>query len=204
MSVEGRTRTSMPSAPSTSRARSAIQTCPNAVGCTWSVITRFAVLDDRVGLLDGAPGARAPEVERDRHHQHAVAAGGQRLIGERVVGGEGRRVPVGGTDVVDPGVQTAEVVAGAGRAPVPPGGHLLARDLRRASAVDRERGERQPEPARDPQRPRLQRDAPLQLAAAVGDRVAEGHDAQAAGAHLTVKFFVLPLPPATVTSSSSR
>ena len=37
-----------------------------------------------------------------------------------------------------------------------------------------------PEPARHPQRPRLQRHAPLQLAAPVGDRVAEGEHAEAA------------------------
>ena len=40
-------------------------------------------------------------------------------------------------------------------------------------AVDRVAGVRQPQCPRHPQRPRLQRDSPLQLAAAVGDRVAE-------------------------------
>ena len=50
-----------------------------------------------------------------------------------------------------------------------------------ARAVDRVAGERQPGRARHPQRPRLQRDAPLQLAAAVGDRVAEGEHAEPAG-----------------------
>ena len=68
-------------------------------------------LDDGVGLLDGAPGARAPEVERDRHHEYALAARGQRGMGARVVGGEGLAVPVGRADVVDAGVQAAEVIA---------------------------------------------------------------------------------------------
>ena len=51
------------------------------------------------------------------------------------------------------------------------------------------------EPARDPQRPRLQRDPPLQLAAAVGDRVPEGEDAESAGlAQRTLKTRVTVLP----------
>ncbi len=45
--------------------------------------------------------------------------------------------------------------------------------------------------ARRPQRPRLQRDAPLELPAAVGDRVAEGEDAR--GQALKVFCVVMPL-----------
>ena len=113
---------------STSSARSAIHTCPNAVGCTWSVITRLRAPKSRrsstsapcaraaasmIALASShrRARARAAEVERDRDHEQPVAARGQRGERDRVVGGEGARVPVRGAHVVDARVQAAEVVA---------------------------------------------------------------------------------------------
>ena len=87
-------RTFIPSAASTSSARSAIAIWPNAVGCTWSAITQVAGAevaqvetsaplpraDASIAALtssDLRAGARAAEVERHGHGQHAVAALGQ-------------------------------------------------------------------------------------------------------------------------------
>ena len=128
ISVDGATRTSSPSAASTDSARSAIHTCPNAVGCTWSTITRLRApkiaqveqqraalarrgLDHRVGRLD-ACRPRTAEVKRERDQQQPVAARRQDVEDRRVVGGERRRVPVRPAHVVDPHVQAADVVAG--------------------------------------------------------------------------------------------
>jgi hypothetical protein len=60
------------------------------------------------------------------------------------------------------------------------GGDLFPEDPVGSRAVDRMAGERQPETARDPLCPGLESDSPLELSAAVGDRVAEGEHAQAA------------------------
>jgi len=131
--------------------------------------------DRRVRLLDaGRP--RPPEVERYQHGQHAVAALAEERQHRLEVRRERRRIPVRAAHVVDADVQAAEVVAEV-RADER---QLRAHDVRRPRAVDREPRVRQPEPARHPQRPGLQRHAPLQLAAAVGDRVPEREDADAA------------------------
>jgi len=125
---------------------------------------------------------RAPEVARDRACQHAVAAGGEE--GERgaQVALEPVRLPIRRAHVVHAHVQAADVearlrVRGACRE----GRGLDPRHVGGPRAVDRVGRERQPEPARDPQRPGLQRDAPLQLAAAVRDRVAQGEHPVSAG-----------------------
>ena len=83
-------------------ARSAIATWPNAVGCTWSAITRLRApkprrsttsaprsrADASIAALASRPraGARAPEVERDGQRQQPIAALGE----ERERGARGR------------------------------------------------------------------------------------------------------------------
>src|SRR5204863_3027117 len=59
-------------------------------------------------------------------------------------------------------------------------GDLLGDHAARGGPVGRVTGEGQPQTAGHPQRPRLQRHAPLELAATVGNRVAERQHPQAA------------------------
>jgi hypothetical protein len=98
-----------------------------------------------------------------------------------VVAREGVRVPVERPHVVDADVERAEVVARVRRRVGLEGGELLAGHVGRPRPVACVARVREAERARGPQRPALQRHAPLELAAAVGDRVAEGEDAEATG-----------------------
>ena len=129
-------------------ARSAIHTCPNAVGCTWSVITRLRAPksaqverrvsprreDDRVRLVDPAR-ARAPEVLRDRHQQHPVAALAQEA--RRPARGSAANASASQSQrahVVDADVQAADVVAGVReRGPLRERRDLLRRRRRRSA-----------------------------------------------------------------------
>jgi hypothetical protein len=130
-----------------------------------------------VALFEVA-GPRAAEVQRHRGGEHPVAASGQELQRVPVISGEGAGIEVERADVVDAYVQAAEVPAPAR---LRLHGRELAGDhLRGPRAVHGHPGVGEPQPARRPQRPRLQRDAPLQLPAAVGDRVAERDHAEAA------------------------
>ena len=148
-------------------------------------------LDHGVGLGDSRR-SRAAEVERERHQQDPVAARRQHVEDRGVIGGERRRVPVRPAHVVDPHVQATDVVAGVrARAAGREGRELLAAYVARQRAVDGVGRERQPEPARHPQRPRLQRHTPLELPAAVGDRVTEGEHAEP---RHTLKLTALALP----------
>jgi len=137
--------------------------------------------DHRVRLAHARRVARAAEVERDGDGQHAVAVLADRAQRLAVAGRERIAVPVRAADVVDADVQAAEVVArvrtGGGRAPRR---QLALRHVAQHRAVLGVAAVGQAEAARRPQRPRLERHAPLQLAAGVGDRVAEGENALAA------------------------
>jgi hypothetical protein len=134
-------------------------------------------LDGGVRLDDRGSGARAAEVERDGGGEDPLAALGEEGERRAVVALEGGAVPPREPRVVGADVEAAEVVARV----LPRRGDLLGEHILHRRAVLRVRRVRQAEPAGDPQRPRLQRDAPLQLPAAVRDRVPEGEDAEAAG-----------------------
>ena len=126
----------MPSAASRSSARSAIAICPNAVGCTWSAISRLRAPKPRrsstsapcrraeasiaaFDLCHLGAGARAAEVERHGRGQHAVAALGQEAERLVVAALEALALPVERAHVVDADVEAAEVVAARRRRPGP-------------------------------------------------------------------------------------
>ncbi len=136
-------------------------------------------LDRAVELTHPVTRAGAPEVERRGDRQHPITTRAQEAHGFSETALEARGVPAGRAYVVDPDVEAPDLVAGAsaGCAALEDGNLRMhhAIDVR---AVRRIARERQPAPARHPQRPGLQRDAPLQLAPAVGDRVTEGQQAE--------------------------
>jgi hypothetical protein len=127
-------------------------------------------------------GQRAAEILGHQHGEHAVAERVQEVERDPVVAGERGDIEVERTHVVDPHVEAADVEARARIGPRRERGQLARDHVGRLRPVLRIARVGQPEPARGPQRPRLQGDPPLQLAAAVGDRVAEGQDAESHGA----------------------
>ena len=149
-SVDGRTRTSIPSAASTSSARSAIATCPNAVGCTWSAITRLRAPKSRrsstsapwraaASMIAFASTTVAPARGRPRSsgivtHEHPLAAPARgtraRPRGRRA---NASGVPVRRAHVVDADVQAAEVVARVRARRARREGRRAARRRRRAT-----------------------------------------------------------------------
>ena len=197
----GRTRASHAVAASTSSARSAIAIWPNAVGWTWSAITRLrapkplrsstsapasAAATRTITAFSSrtlAPARGPPKVQRRRRGQHPIAAlaPGSRAPRE-IVPSKRPGVPVERAHVVDADVQAAEVVAASAGAAArrEKAGICSPTTSVDLGAVDGVGRERQPQAARRPQRPGLQRHAPLQLAAAVGDRVAEREHAETA------------------------
>ena len=100
ISEEGRTATRIPSRSRTASARSAMSIWPNAVGWTWSVITRLRAPHDRrssssapcspaaranniIQILDLGPGAGTPQIERRGERQNPVAPTTQELQSAR-------------------------------------------------------------------------------------------------------------------------
>src|SRR3954453_17611803 len=139
-------------------------------------------LDQAVRVLHLGAGPRAAEIERDRRGERALAARGDERERVAVAGLEIRLVPLDGADIVHADVEAADVEARVAAVR----GSEETRDLDAehvvdAGTVDREARVRAAQSPCRPQRPRLERDAPLELAAAVGYRVAEREDAQAHG-----------------------
>ena len=136
-------------------------------------------LDHIVGFQDRGTGPGTAEIERNREREHPLAAARQKLECERIVALELLAVEILGPYVVDANVQASELVAGIGiRAHLFEDDDLALRDILRSRAIECVGGERQTECSRDPERPRLERDSPLELAAGVRDRVAEGEHAE--------------------------
>ena len=136
--------------------------------------------DHSVQIAHLGAGARAAQVERGGHGQHPVAARAQELQGGAEGAFEGHVIPLDRPHVIDADVQATELIARARLRALHEGRNLLPHDIVSSRSVHREGREWQAEPACHPERPRLQRDAPLQFAAAVGDRVAEGENSQPA------------------------
>ena len=142
-------------------------------------LRRGAALDGGICDEHLLAGPGPPEVEWQQEGQRPVAAAREEAERAIEIVLERPGSPVDRTHVVHADVEAAELVASVGtRATALEGRNLLADHVPRAGAVDRVARERQPEPASDPERPRLERDAPLQLAAPVGDRVAEREHAE--------------------------
>ena len=169
------------------------------MGCTWSAITRLRAPNCRRSSTSAPASAAARSTTRSSSSTFAPARGRPRSSGAVRVSTlsqrsprnasaslewwlEGGRIPVRRADVVHADVEAAELVArpGVGGATLE-GGDLRIHHVAHARAVGRAAGVGQPEPARQPLRPRLERDSPLQLAAAVRDRVAEGQHAELCG-----------------------
>jgi hypothetical protein len=127
------------------------------------------------------PAGGRPRSSGKGRGQHPVAALGEEAQSGRVVADEAVRIEVERAHVVDADVEAPEVPARLRPGALSAHGRQLPRDdVGRACPVDRHSGVGKAQAAGRPQRPGLQRDAPLELTAAVGDRVAEGEDAEAA------------------------
>ncbi len=137
---------------------------------------------DRIQLSHpGAAGPRTAEIVGRREGEHPVTATAELPQRGPEVGGKASRVPVRRAHVVDSDVQAAKLVASVrGRTAGGKGGELTVDHVSRAGSVLGVAGEGEPQSAGQPQRPGLQRHAPLQLAAAVGNRVPESEHAEAA------------------------
>jgi len=137
--------------------------------------------DRSVGLGYLRPRTRAAKIVRDQHRQHPFATIGDKPKRELEIALERRQCEIPCADIVDSDIQAANLVASARTGT----GLLKSRDLALDDVpgprtVGRISGVRESQTPRHPQRPRLERDAPLQLAPAVGDRVAEGEHSEGA------------------------